>query len=118
MVAACLPVAACLAPYPPVEVLLQSVPSERGTRRWRQLRQLWQLHVKRGTARGRSRACGRMAAAPGPPTPRTGPANPAGTACPGAGAGTPRPAALPLPGPACMQAVRASHSPRVSGDQP
>jgi len=30
MVAACLPVAACLAPFPPAEVLLQSVPFKRG----------------------------------------------------------------------------------------
>ena len=51
-----------------------------------------------------ARTCGRIAAAPGPPTPRTGPASPAGT-CPGWGAGTPRPAALPLPGPACVGAL-------------
>jgi hypothetical protein len=36
----------------------------------------------------------------GPPTPRAGPASPAG-ACPGAAAGTPRPAARPIPGPDC-----------------
>lgn len=48
------------------------------------------------------RACGRMAAAPGPPRPRTGPASPAG-AWPGAAAGMPRPAAFPLPGPACKK---------------
>lgn len=50
---------------------------------------------------GAADSCGRGAIMPGAgaPTPRPGPARPMG-ACPGMPAGRPRPAALPIPGPA------------------
>lgn len=60
---------------------------------------------------GGARTCGIIMPGAGPPTPGAGPARPAG-ANPGAGAGMPRPAARPIPGPpaaaAAARTMRAS----------
>lgn len=53
-----------------------------------------------GAPAGAPLPCGVMSCAAGPPTPLTGPASPGGAAIVGAkGAGTPRPAARPIPAP-------------------
>lgn len=59
--------------------------------------------------------CGAISCWDGPPTPRTGPADPAGAGGIGTPAGTPLPAALTTPGPPAAPASGTPSNARVSG---